>query len=167
MPGTGPIKLRARDPEDLQTVAACLQDALVPLSDIAYLKAEKRFVMVVNRFRWESGAAPTPEPELDSERESDARYEEAAAGPLYQRVNCGICFDWVRNVKFREFDLRGKSQILNMLTLKAEPGAITLLFSGGAAIRLEVSGIRCHLEDLNEPWPTRWLPSHDEPEPEC
>jgi hypothetical protein len=35
-----------------------------------------------------------------------------------------------------------------------------LIFAGGAAIRLEVDGILCHLEDLGEPWPTRWQPAH-------
>ena len=50
----GRLKLRARDPEDLRVLSACLQDALVPLADIAYLKPEQRFVLVVNRFMWES-----------------------------------------------------------------------------------------------------------------
>jgi hypothetical protein len=26
---------------------------------------------------------------------------------------------------------------------------------------LEVGKIRCHLDDLGEPWPTRWRPGHD------
>ena len=182
MPGTGPLKLRVHDTEDLRALATCLQDALVPVADLAYLKAEKRFVMVANRFKWEDGAQTTPAPESASEvaagvapevapevsgaeRDSDARFEEAEGGPLYQRVNCTVCFDWVRKVHFRGVDLRRKDQLLNLLTLEADPGAVTLLFSGGGEIRLEVSGIRCHLEDLGEPWPTRWRPDHAEAEP--
>lgn len=178
MPGTGPLKLRAHDIEDLRALATCLQDALVPVADLTYLKAEKRFVMVANRFKWEGGAqtapapevapqpAPAPEPEpTRAERDSDAKFEEADGGPLYQRVNCTVCFDWVRKVHFRGVDLRRKDQLLNLLTLEADPGAVTLLFSGGGEIRLEVSGIRCHLEDLGEPWPTRWRPDHAEAEP--
>ncbi len=67
----------------------------------------------------------------------------------------------MRNVRFRGLDLRRKGEILNLLTLDAEPGAITLVFAGGGEIRLEVSDIRCHMEDLGEPWPTRWRPAHD------
>ena len=163
--GFRPLKLRARDSEDLQTIAAHLQDALVPLSDMTYLKAEKRFVFVANRFRWEmvgpeDGAAPAA-----SKPEGDARFadvdEEPAAGRLYERVNCGVCFDRVRGVRVRGVDPRDRDQILNLLTLEAGPGAITLVFSGGAQIRLDVSQIRCHIEDLGEPWPTRWRPGHD------
>ncbi len=175
MPGTGPLKLRAHDIEDLRALATCLQDALVPVTDLAYLKAEKRFVMVANRFMWEGGAqtapasapvASEPAPEFArADRGSDARFEEADGGPLYQRVNCTVCFDWVRNIRFRGLDLRRKDQLLNLLTIEADPGAVTLLFSGGGEIRLEVSDIRCHLEDLGEPWPTRWRPDHAEAGP--
>ncbi len=179
MPGTGPLKLRAHDIEDLRALATCLQDALVPVADFAYLKAEKRFVMVANRFKWEGGgqtapapapAAPEVAPEVapgvvGADRDSDARFEEADGGPLYQRVNCTVCFDWVRNIRFRGLDLGRKDQLLNLLTIEADPGAVRLLFSGGGEIRLEVSDIRCHLEDLGEPWPTRWRPDHAEAEP--
>ncbi len=182
MPGTGPLKLRVHDTEDLRALATCLQDALVPVADLAYLKAEKRFVMVANRFKWEGGAqlAPRPAPESTpgalepapaapeaarADRDPDANFEEADGGPRYQRVNCTVCFDWVRKVRFRDLDPRRKDQLLNLLTLEAGPGAVTLLFSGGGEIRLEVSDIRCHLEDLGEPWPTRWRPGHAEAGP--
>ena len=171
-----PLKLRVHDAEDLRALATCLQDAMVPLADVAYLKSEKRFVMVANRFMWERGAedAPAPAPApmaVNGDESADAGFEEAEAGPLYYRVNCAVCFDWVRNVRFRGLDPREKDQILNLLTVEVEPGeaapsAVLLVFSGGGTIRLEVRGIRCHLEDLGEPWPTRWRPSHAEAEPE-
>lgn len=47
------LKLRARDAADMDVLASCLQDSLVPVRDIAFLKKEKRFVMVFNRFKWE------------------------------------------------------------------------------------------------------------------
>jgi len=153
-----PLRLRALDEADLRTVAACLQDALVPLSEIAYLTAERRFVMVANRFRWES--APEAPLAPGSQPAKDARFADHEGSARYQRVHCGVCIDRVRAVRFKGLDARRKGQILNLLTMEGQPGAITLIFAGGASIRLETSGIRCHLEDLGEPWPTQWRPSH-------
>ena len=115
--------------------------------------------------------AATPEPmaasgAVNGDEGADARFEEAEAGPRYYRVNCAVCFDWVRKARFRGLDPREKDQILNLLTVEAAPGAVLLVFSGGGTIRLEVRDIRCHLEDLGEPWPTRWRPSHAEAEAE-
>ncbi len=168
---TGPLKLRAHDEEDLRAIAVCLQDALVPLADAAYLKGEKRFVLVANRFCWERAPEVVPEPESVAERDADgngdASFEDAngAAGARYSRVNCGLCFDHVRAVKTRGVNLKDREQILNLLTLSSGPGAITLVFSGGAVVRLEVDRVLCHMEDLGEPWPTRWRPEHDRDEP--
>ena len=181
VPDAAPLKLRAHDAEDLRALAACLQDALVPLADVAYLKAEKRFVMVANRFMWERGAQAAPEPveasaEAGAEAGADARFEEAEAGSISYRVNCAVTFDRVRNVGFRGLDPREKDQILNLLTIELEPGelepgalepgVVRFVFAGGGAIRLEVRDIRCHLEDLGEPWPTHWRPNHAEAEPD-
>lgn len=171
-----PLKLRAHDTEDMRVVAGILQDALVPLSDVTYLKAEKRFILVANRFRWEtSGGAPEPAdpvsendiaPEAsaqngpesqDAVEVEDASFAEDAP---YERVNCGICFDKVRNVRVRNIDMSRKDQILNLLTVASTDKAIALHFSDGGVIRLEVSAIRCHLEDLGEPWPTSSRPHH-------
>jgi len=48
---TAPLKIIARDAEDLAVVAACLQDALIPLNEMRYLPQERRFILVANRFR--------------------------------------------------------------------------------------------------------------------
>jgi hypothetical protein len=169
--GAGRLKLRAHDAEDVRALAAVLQDALVPIADMAYLRAEKRFVLVANRFRWERGGAeapPEPNSALAAEPGSDARFEDAGdeAGPSFERTHCGICFDRVRNVRLRGIDLKDRGRILSLLTLDAGPRHVTLVFSGGGEIRLEVSRIRCHMEDLGEPWPTHWRPAHPEAAPE-
>lgn len=156
-----PLKLRARDLQDLEVLAAMLQDAIVRPADMSYQPREKRFVMMVNRFRWElprgDGATQDPEPEP----REDARFEEAGKRQLFERVAAGVCFDRVRRVRTQNLDQRRRDEILSLLTVDAEPGAITLVFSGGARIRLEVSLVACHMEDLGEPWPTPWRPAHD------
>ena len=159
MLASGVVKLRAHDPQDMEVISAVLQDALVPLRDVAYLKGEKRFVLVANRFRWES---QKEEAEASPPVEGDAAFEDDAPPAPYERVNCGICFDRVKQVRTRGLDLANKDQILNLLTVQADPWSVTLMFSDGAAIRLEVAGLHCHVEDLGEPWPTHARPDHPE-----
>ena len=48
------LKLSALDAEDLDVISAAVQDALVAVRDCAYFKDEKRFVLLLNRFRWEA-----------------------------------------------------------------------------------------------------------------
>ncbi len=172
-----PLKLRARDLDDMRVIAAMLQDAVVRPAEMAYLAREKRFVMVLSRFRWEDpefertadrGAAldsedSAPETRKDDQADEagDARFEDAGPRPLYERVNAGLCFEKVRRVQTHRLDLRDKNQVLSLLTVEARPGALTLVFSGGGLVRLEVGGIACFLEDVGEPWPTPWLPLHD------
>jgi len=198
-----PMKLRARDRGDLEVISALLQDALVPLVDVTYLRREKRFVLVANRFRWPEAETLGPEAEtlgpeaetLEPEAETlgpeaetlgpeaerlgpeaeraagspmapppgrDASFEDAEGRPPFERVNCGICFDRVVKVRSTGIERGEREQILNLLAIESEAGAVMLVFSGGGVIRLEVSGLLCHMEDLGEGWPTRWRPTHDD-----
>ncbi|MGO8919717.1 MAG: DUF2948 family protein [Stellaceae bacterium] len=135
-----PLKLRVEDEEDLAVVSAILQDALVAVGEMAWLPEEKRFVLVANRFRWEPPAAG---PRQDNERRM-----------------CGLRIDGVKTVQRRGFTPRDSERLLELLAIQAEPGALYLYFAGGSSIRLEVERILCHLDDLGEPWPTRWRPRH-------
>jgi hypothetical protein len=137
---TTSLRLKAVDAEDLAVVAACLQDALVLIDDMAYLPEEQRFVLVANRFVWE-----------EAQRHQSK----------FARTTTGVTFNNVTAVKKRNVDRHHGDGILSLLTVQAVPGAIQLEFSGDAAIRLETSGILCHLEDIGEPWPTAWRPKHE------
>jgi hypothetical protein len=135
-----PLKLRAEDEEDLAVVSIILQDALVPIGEMAYLPEEKRFVLVANRFKWEA--------------------EPLEGGKLFERTLIGIAFDQVEAVKIRGFDRADRDRILEVLAVSAQPGAVVFEFSGNDSMRLEVGRILCHLEDIGEPWPTSWRPRH-------
>ena len=169
-----PLKLRARDLDDMAVIAAMLQDAVVRPAEMTYLAREKRFVMVLSRFRWEdpelkAAARGASSDEgayaagVDGEEpaDGDARFEDAGPRTLYERVNAGLCFEKVRQVRTQKLDFRDKDQVLSLLTVEARPQSLTLVFSGGGLVRLEVGAIACFLEDLGEPWPTPWLPLHD------
>jgi hypothetical protein len=145
---TGPaLKLRAEDADDLAVISACLQDSLVAVRDLAFVLQDRSFLMVANRFCWENRTRP----------------QSGEAG--YQRILCGVTFGTVAAVSYLGFRRSEDQRILSLLAIR--PGSdgsrdtILLEFSGGAAIRLEVARILCHAQDLGEPWPTQWQPSHD------
>ena len=153
---TSRLKLRAEDSDDLKVIAACLQDALIPLSDIHYVDGERRLIMVANRFRWENC------PDLP---EAPAGHPDGVECSNYERVNCGILFDNVTAVRRRGLDQRDRGRILELLTMEVETGengrmAVMMLFAGGAAIRLEGADIKCRISDIGEPWPTQFRPNH-------
>ncbi|WP_343560072.1 DUF2948 family protein [Kiloniella sp. b19] len=160
------LKIRVGDHEDLRSMASLLQDALVPLRDVAWLPTERRFVMVVNRFCWEKLPAEIRErastaPDQGGE---DASFTDVEDLPNFYRVNTGICFDRVVGVQAKDIDLSDKDQILNLLTIASDPDSkstVVLHFSGGGAVRLKTSGIHCHLDDISEPWPSLNQPRHD------
>jgi hypothetical protein len=138
------FKLRAEDPDDLAVISACLQDALVAVRDLAFAPEEQTFLMVANRFRWERAS----------------RSARGEAG--YQRTLCGITFGAVFGVAYHGFRRSEDTRILSLLAIRPGLGdRILLEFSDGATIRLEVSRILCHAQDLGEPWPTPWQPTHD------
>jgi len=152
-----PIRLMAKDAEDLAVIASCLQDALVPLSEMQLLKDEQRFVMLLNRFRWESAS----ESDLlqAKGRPVDASFADAAAG--HQRVNSGLCIDRVTAIRSRNIDRAKPGKFLSILTLGLDgPNKLNLLFSGDGAIQLDIEGLSLFLQDFGEAWPTQWRPDH-------
>ena len=156
------LKLRARDAEDLQTIAACVQDALVPLGEMRYLPEEGRFALMLNRFRWE--VAPESTLPEDRPTEGDAAYADAAA-ESFERVHSALVFDRVRSVKRRRLAEAAAGGMLSLLTLGLEGHQVMLYFAGAAAVSLDVDQVSCHLEDLGEGWPTVWRPEHADGKP--
>src|SRR5690242_1042714 len=92
----GLLKLRARDARDLETVAACVQDALVALGDIRYLPRERRFGLMLNRFRWE--AAPAERRTAGPAAPGDVSFADQGEAE-YERIHSALTFDRVRAAK--------------------------------------------------------------------
>jgi hypothetical protein len=141
------LRLRAVDAQDLSVIAACLQDALVPLSEMAYLADERRFMAAFTRFQRERVVDPN-QPE-----------------GLTQCQSVLVLHD-IEAVRFRGLDSRFGAVRFELLTLISEPAAddlvhITLLFAGDAAIQLDARTIAATLEDFGDPWRATTLPTHD------
>ncbi len=144
---TSDLKLIAFDEEDLAIIAAHLQDAVVRVEDMAFLKKEQRFAMVVNRFDWNHAA-------------------QAVAKPgRFVRRRAGVRFEHVKAAQVSSVDLASKDAVLSLLTVTFEPwdapqGAVLLTFAGGGRVRLEVECIETALTDLGAAWETRRKPEH-------
>ncbi|MEI6558108.1 MAG: DUF2948 family protein [Rhodospirillaceae bacterium] len=132
-----PIRLRAEDAEDLRIVSACLQDAIVPITEIGYLPESRSFVMVVNRFRWE------------------------AAGAVLTRTHCAVSIQGVTEVKRRHIDLADRALLLDLLAITSGSEGLELIFAGDGVIHLSAPQWRCLIEDIGEPWPAEAAPRHE------
>ena len=109
--------------------------------DCAYFADEKRFVLLLNRFRWE--ADPTVE-------------------TAYWRTHSALVFNEVKAVHHHDIPLDEPDRMLELLAVAPgrRPVQSTLRFAAGRAIRLEIGRLACHLGDVGEPWPTPWKPAH-------
>ncbi len=151
------LKLIALDADDLAVLSAHLQDAVVRVVDLAYLPREKRFATIANRFDWEVALGPAP----GVNKKGASRY---------LRRRTGLRFERVLSAKVQGVDLKDKKAVLSLLALTFTPknasetpeGDVTLTFSGGAAIRLEVECLEAEMKDLGAAWAAKISPQHPE-----
>jgi hypothetical protein len=141
-----PMKFVALDREDLEVVSTHLQDALVKVADVMWRPQEKRLVIALNRFDWLSAEGTKPE------------LRRCRSALRFERVSCCKC---------RSVNPHGKDAVLNLLAVEfcqtdAPAGVVTLTFSGGGALRLEVECLEAELVDLGPSWPAAGRPVHVE-----
>lgn len=139
------LHLLALDNEDLEIISAHLQDAIVRIGDMAYVPAQRRFALVASRFDWA-----------------------AATDGAMRRRAAGLHFDSVLKVQRMGFEQAEQDAVLNLLSIAFEAGDapggnITLLFSAGAAIRLDVECIDAQMNDIGAGWRARRRPQHGDP----
>jgi len=140
-----PLRLIAFDVEDLQVVSAMTQDAVWPAAQMAWHSKERRFAVLLNRFRWEAHSASQAE-----------------------RVQSVLSFEDVKAVQTQGFDQRDSDLILSLLSITFIPatdgtGTCLLTLAGDGAIRLEVEALEAGLRDVTRPYvsPAKRAPSHD------
>lgn len=138
------LRLKAADPQDLAVIAACLQDARIPVREMVFMPAERRFAAAFVRYRRERLADPT----------SCAGLTECPAA---------LTVEGVHEVKYRGLDPAALDRELSLLTIATEPGHrhlihIDLVFEGDVWIQLRTDAIHCRLEDFGEAVPCRRTP---------
>ena len=155
------LRLRAQDADDLAVLSSLFQDAIIPGSDMHIDKANKRFVLVANRFCWERPPA------------EGVTLEDG--GDVYERVLSGLQIFNVEQVQQSGMPANRQDSLLNLLALHVEPfqtaaekqsanlakWTISLLFSGNTTIKLSVQDIDVIAEDIDLTRPTAVHPWHD------
>src|SRR6478672_8585072 len=127
------VKFVALDREDLEVVSTHLQDAAVKVADVHWRPQERRLVLAVDRFDWPAWTGSTPE---------------------LRRCRSALRFDRVLACKCRHVDPARKDKVLNLLAVEfnetdSPAGVVTLTFSGGATLRVEVECLEVELADLD------------------
>lgn len=139
-------KLVALDREDLEVISAHLQDAVMRVGDIRWLKRERKLALVANR------------------------YDHLSAGggnDRGERRLTGLQLSRVERVAASHIVMEDKTAILLLLAITFEPGdtapegSIVLTFAGGGTIRAEVECIEAAMADLGPKWAARARPDHD------
>lgn len=141
------LRLVALDAEDLAILSAHCQDAVLKVRDLRWMRAEKRFVLPMNRFAWEAAA------------------EGSWRKRHYERRRSALYFARVETVKSTAVDRAGRDTVLDLLSIRFEPrdepsGDVVLDFAGGATIRLTVECLEVQLADLGPAWSTPHAPRH-------
>jgi hypothetical protein len=142
------LKLVALDKDDVAVISAHLQDALVKIADIFWQPREHRFVMALNRFDWMSAAEAKSHDKVD-----------------YRRCRTALRFERVLACRCRGLDQMNKDARLNLLAVEfadsdSPAGIVTLTFSGGGVIRLDVECLEAELADLGEVFTAELCPDH-------
>ncbi|MBA4219623.1 DUF2948 family protein [Bosea sp. (in: a-proteobacteria)] len=140
-PAAEPLKLIALDADDLSVISAHLQDAVLKRGDIAWLPGEQRFALALRRFDWEG----------------------AAQGQKRRRLSA---LHFERVTAARSTKIAADDAVLSLLAVTFtgsddDPaGQVTLHFSDGAAIRLDVECIEAQMKDLGPIWEAVATPAH-------
>ncbi len=139
-----PLKFVVLDEQDLEVVSAHVQDALVQAADVIWRPQEKRLVIGLNRFDWESAQDLHPD---------------------FRRRRAALRFERVQSCKCKSMDPAGKDAVFNLLAVEyaetdAPAGVVTLTFSAGKALRLEVECLEAELVDLGPVWAAAGCPGH-------
>jgi hypothetical protein len=137
------LRLLAEDADDLEIIAAALQDAIGKIGDIRYDAGARQVTLLLNRFRWEG---------------DDHQAE---------RVRTGLQFGGVLNVQARKLKRDAPEAVVELLTIdfeagEAPGGVVQLSFAGGGDLRLEVECVDAALADVSSPWPAKAKPAHDD-----
>ena len=139
------LKLLGKNQEDLKIISAYLQDSIIIVKDIVFLKESRIFLMIVNRFMWED--------------------VEKGVFRQNKRIRCAVKFDEVIKVESKNINQKNKTKPLQCLAIKCssifeETYKIKIFFAGNSVISVISEVIDATLQDLGQPWHVKHIPIH-------
>ena len=139
------LKLLGKNQEDLKVISAYLQDSILIVKDIVFLKKNRTFVMIVNRFMWEDA--------------------EKGVFRKNKRIRSAVKFEEVIKVKSKNINQKNKNKPLECLAVKCssifdEICKIKIFYAGGSIITIISEVIEVALHDLDKPWNVKHIPTH-------
>ena len=138
-------KIIAQSPLDLKMISAYLQDSIIIVKDIVFLKKNRKFIMIVNRFMWENV-------EKGVFREN-------------KRIRCAVKFEEVIKVECKNINQKNKIKPLEFLAIKCssifdETYKIKIFFAGDSIITIISEVIEVAMHDIGKPWNVKHIPIH-------
>ena len=139
------LKLLGKNQEDLKVISAYLQDSILVVKDMVFLKQNSTFVMIVNRFMWED--------------------VEKGIYRQNKRIRCAIKFDGILKVKSNKINQKNRNKRLECLAIKcnkilSKNYEINFFFSGGGVITLISEFIEVVMHDIGASWNVKHIPKH-------
>ncbi|PHR56742.1 MAG: hypothetical protein COA47_12475 [Robiginitomaculum sp.] len=138
------MRLLATDLESLQVISSMVQDAITRVGDIVHHAGSHQLIIAMNRFCWERGRLIHP-----------------------ARTRSALQIGGVLKVQAKGIAQGKRNGILSLLALsfdldpKDEPGGVlTLAFSDGGEMKLQIECLDVALVDLSEPWGAKSRPKH-------
>jgi|TARA_B100000586_G_scaffold100900_1_gene72181 hypothetical protein len=139
------INLIGKNQDDLRIISAYLQDSIVTVKDIVFLKQNRTFVMIVNRFMWEDAE------KIDSRKN--------------KRIRCAVKFEEVIKVESININQKNKNKPMECLAIECSASndqtyKTMIFFAGNGIIALISETIEIVLQDLGKSWSTKHIPRH-------
>ncbi|MBN8631648.1 MAG: DUF2948 family protein [Rhodobacterales bacterium] len=148
--GEAPLRLVAQDAEDLKIISTLVQDSVLPVTEMKFDARQRRFALLLNRFRWED------------------RVEAERVGRTYERVRSLLVVEDVRKVQSMGFNRGDNDLVLSLLSMDFTPGEdgtgqLNLTLAGDGAIAIEVEALDIRLDDVTRPYraPSGKVPKHE------
>ena len=139
------LKLLGKNQEDLKVISAYLQDSVLVIKDMVFLKQNRTFIMIVNRFMWED--------------------VEKGVFRKNKRIRCAVKFEEVIKVESKNINQKNKNRPLECLAIKCslifdETYKIKIFFAGDSIITIISEVIEVAMHDLGKPWDVKHIPAH-------
>ena len=139
------LKLIGKNQEDLKVISAYIQDSIVTVKDIVFLRRNRIFIMMINRFKWENVLT--------------------GASEQNKRTRCAIKFEEILKVQTKAINQKSKNKFLECLAIKSREISnnnyeIKIFFSGDNIITLISEAIEVVMHDIGKAWDVKHIPKH-------